>query len=106
MDIDHPLERKVRSISQSKKLDFLYLTKTPKMLSAIIMVNCSTLVSHPLLCHVTVWIFRVYVANASGCFSQLCSTSVEIGLKLQDLPRRVESLVTLPIESAINGTPA
>lgn len=55
---------------------------------------------------VTVWIFRVASQMPVDVFPSFAPPQVEIQTEAPGLaPEEVESLVTLPIESAINGTP-
>lgn len=55
---------------------------------------------------VTVWIFRVASQMPLDVFPPFAPPQVEIQTEASGLaPEEVESLVTLPIESAINGTP-
>ncbi|HEY9761403.1 MAG TPA: efflux RND transporter permease subunit [Trichocoleus sp.] len=55
---------------------------------------------------VTVWIFRTVVQMPLDVFPSFAPPQVEIQTEAPGLaPEEVESLVTLPIESAINGTP-
>ncbi|HEY9853844.1 MAG TPA: efflux RND transporter permease subunit [Leptolyngbyaceae cyanobacterium] len=55
---------------------------------------------------VTVWIFRTIIQMPLDVFPSFAPPQVEIQAEAPGLaPEEVESLVTLPIESAINGTP-
>ncbi|MEP0799142.1 efflux RND transporter permease subunit [Funiculus sociatus] len=55
---------------------------------------------------ITVWIFRVASQMPVDVFPDFAPPQVEIQTEAPGLaPEEVESLVTLPIESAINGTP-
>ncbi|MFB2768994.1 efflux RND transporter permease subunit [Pelatocladus sp. BLCC-F211] len=55
---------------------------------------------------VTVWIFRTIIQMPLDVFPSFAPPQVEIQTEAPGLaPEEVESLVTLPIESAINGTP-
>ena len=55
---------------------------------------------------ITVWIFRVALQMPVDVFPNFAPPQVEIQTESPGLaPEEVESLVTLPIESAINGTP-
>jgi Cu/Ag efflux pump CusA len=55
---------------------------------------------------ITVWIFRVASQMPVDVFPSFAPPQVEIQTEAPGLaPEEVESLVTLPIESAINGTP-
>ncbi len=55
---------------------------------------------------ITVWIFRVASQMPVDVFPNFAPPQVEIQTEAPGLaPEEVESLVTLPIESAINGTP-
>ncbi|MBD2003259.1 MULTISPECIES: efflux RND transporter permease subunit [Cyanophyceae] len=55
---------------------------------------------------ITVWIFRVASQMPVDVFPNFAPPQVEIQTESPGLaPEEVESLVTLPIESAINGTP-
>lgn len=54
----------------------------------------------------TIWIFRTIVQMPLDVFPSFAPPQVEIQTESPGLaPEEVESLVTLPIESAINGTP-
>lgn len=55
---------------------------------------------------VTIWIFRTIVQMPLDVFPSFAPPQVEIQTESAGLaPEEMESLVTLPIESAINGTP-
>ncbi|XWK91725.1 MAG: efflux RND transporter permease subunit (plasmid) [Phormidium sp.] len=55
---------------------------------------------------VTVWIFRTIIQMPLDVFPNFAPPQVEIQTEAPGLaPEEVESLVTLPIESSINGTP-
>lgn len=55
---------------------------------------------------VTLWIFRVASQMPVDVFPSFAPPQVEVQIEAPGLaPEEVESLVTLPIESAINGTP-
>ena len=55
---------------------------------------------------VTFWIFRTIVQMPLDVFPSFAPPQVEIQTEAPGLaPEEVESLVSLPIESAINGTP-
>jgi CzcA family heavy metal efflux pump len=55
---------------------------------------------------VTLWIFRVASQMPVDVFPSFAPPQVEVQVEAPGLaPEEVESLVTLPIESAINGTP-
>ncbi|WP_337884445.1 efflux RND transporter permease subunit [Fischerella thermalis] len=55
---------------------------------------------------ITVWIFRTIIQMPLDVFPSFAPPQVEIQTEAPGLaPEEVESLVTLPIESAINGTP-
>lgn len=55
---------------------------------------------------VTVWIFRTIIQMPLDVFPSFAPPQVEIQTEAPGLaPEEVESLVTLPIESSINGTP-
>ncbi len=55
---------------------------------------------------VTVWIFRTIIQMPLDVFPSFAPPQVEIQTEAPGLaPEEIESLVTLPIESAINGTP-
>lgn len=55
---------------------------------------------------VTIWIFRTIVQMPLDVFPSFAPPQVEIQTESAGLaPEEIESLVTLPIESAINGTP-
>ncbi|MBD2293641.1 efflux RND transporter permease subunit [Anabaena sphaerica FACHB-251] len=55
---------------------------------------------------VTVWIFQTIIQMPLDVFPNFAPPQVEIQVEAPGLaPEEVESLVTLPIESAINGTP-
>lgn len=55
---------------------------------------------------VTVWIFRTIIQMPLDVFPIFAPPQVEIQIEAPGLaPEEVESLVTLPVESAINGTP-
>jgi len=54
----------------------------------------------------TIWIFRTIIQMPLDVFPTFAPPQVEIQVEAPGLaPEEVESLVTLPIESAINGTP-
>jgi CzcA family heavy metal efflux pump len=56
---------------------------------------------------VTFWIFRTIIQMPLDVFPSFAPPQVEIQTEASGLaPEEVESLVTLPIESAINGTPS
>jgi Cu/Ag efflux pump CusA len=55
---------------------------------------------------VTFWIFRTIIQMPLDVFPSFAPPQVEIQTEAPGLaPEEIESLVTLPIESAINGTP-
>ena len=55
---------------------------------------------------VTIWIFRTIIQMPLDVFPSFAPPQVEIQTETPGLaPEEVESLVTLPIESSINGTP-
>ena len=55
---------------------------------------------------ITFWIFRTIIQMPFDVFPSFAPPQVEIQTEASGLaPEEVESLVTLPIESAINGTP-
>ena len=55
---------------------------------------------------VTFWIFRAIVQMPLDVFPSFAPPQVEIETEASGLaPEEIESLVTLPVESAINGTP-
>ncbi|HBR72912.1 MAG TPA: CusA/CzcA family heavy metal efflux RND transporter, partial [Cyanobacteria bacterium UBA11159] len=55
---------------------------------------------------VTFWIFQTIIKMPLDVFPTFAPPQVEIQTEAAGLaPEEVESLVTLPIESAINGTP-